>query len=639
MKLKNIFIGLVALLGFSCDYLDVVPDNIATLEMAFNTRTNAERYLATCYNYVPCMSDLNTNSGLISGGEMWYLMQSSHYYNNTTSFSVARGMQNTNDPLLNFWSGGNGGYNLFRGIHECNTFLANIDRVPDMSQIEKNKWRAEVQTLKAYYLYFLMLHYGPIPILDKNVAVDAELSSMHLERQPIDVVVDYIVNLLDEAIKSRALPLNVVSTQSDLGRITIPIAKAIKAKTLVLAASPLFNGNEMYKGFVNAEGKHFINQTYSQKKWEDAAAACLEAIESAHEAGFKLYTFQERLNYDPKPETLQELSLRNVITSRFNEETIWALGDNGTTSIQDLAHPHLDGYSQGFYMYRSQSQLNPPLNIVEQFYSENGVPIDEDKNYDYANRYELTTTPNDPSRFCNNYTTVKLHLNREPRFYAYIGFDGGRWFSMQSCSADDSNPIEFKTKKGDYAGAMDVIYSSTGYFTKKLISYQNVNTEQTQVNYSYSFPIIRLADLYLLYAEALNQVKDAPDAEVYEYIQLVRNRAGLDNGGSLVDTWATYSTNPEKPTTKSGMAEIIRQERMNELAFEGHRYHDIRRWKLGAELLGTPIEGWSVLESEAEYYYQDRTIFKRTFMPRDYLWPIKIDDLNRNPKLIQNPQW
>ena len=87
------------------------------------------------------------------------------------------------------------------------------------------------------------------------------------------------------------------------------------------------------------------------------------------------------------------------------------------------------------------------------------------------------------------------------------------------------------------------------------------------------------------------------------------------------------------------MTEIIQRERLIELLFEGWTYHDIRRWMLGPEYLGTPIQGWSVLESESSFYYERRTIFNRTFMPRDYLWPIKKEDLYKNSKLRQNPAW
>ena len=90
---------------------------------------------------------------------------------------------------------------------------------------------------------------------------------------------------------------------------------------------------------------------------------------------------------------------------------------NATDGIQNLCQAHLTSYSLGNRMIRSCSQLVPSLEIVEQFYTANGVPMDEDKDYEYENRYKLTTTPeDDPIHFTPNYTTIKMHLNREPRF-------------------------------------------------------------------------------------------------------------------------------------------------------------------------------------------------------------------------------
>jgi hypothetical protein len=156
---------------------------------------------------------------------------------------------------------------------------------------------------------------------------------------------------------------------------------------------------------------------------------------------------------------------------------------------------------------------------------------------------------------------------------------------------------------------------------------------------SYPFPIIRLADLYLLYAECLNECKDAPDAEVYEYIQKVRDKAGLDkNTGGLVETWAAYSNNPNKPKTKEGMREIIQRERMIELCLEGQRFFDIRRWKLAMDYCNRPIKGWNV-SSTGDDFYNPVYVFNQKFTPRDYFWPIKLDDLYRNNKLQQSPEW
>ena len=274
MKKNYILICLAALVAVSCNYLDVVPDNIATLDMAFNTRANAEKYLATCYHYLPIMGHWGQNSGLVSGGEVWYLKEkTAAYYKNLTSFSIARGMQNADDPYLNYWSGSTDANSMWRPIHECNIFLANIDSVPDLPAWEKNQWRAEVLVLKAYYHYWLMLHYGPIPLLKENRTVDSSLDEMMMERESIQAVSDYCVGLIDEALQGSALPLVVESEMDDLGHITQVVAASIKAKILILAASPLFNGNEQMKSLVNAAGENLVNLTPDPTRWVKAAEA------------------------------------------------------------------------------------------------------------------------------------------------------------------------------------------------------------------------------------------------------------------------------------------------------------------------------------------------------------------------------
>jgi hypothetical protein len=284
---------------------------------------------------------------------------------------------------------------------------------------------------------------------------------------------------------------------------------------------------------------------------------------------------------------------------------------------------------------------NPTMELVEEFYTENGVPIDEDKTYDYANRYKVVDIPESYLYYADTTArTALLHLHREPRFYAWIGFDEGKWFNMEA--TDDEHSYVLHCKNGDLAGRSLQNYSITGFFAKKLVSYELVMTRSAHNGSScnsYPFPIIRLADLYLLYAECLNECKDAPDAEVYEYIQKVRDKAGLDkNTGGLVETWAAYSNNPNKPKTKEGMREIIQRERMIELCLEGQRFFDIRRWKLAMDYCNRPIKGWNV-SSTGDDFYNPVYVFNQKFTPRDYFWPIKLDDLYRNDKLQQSPEW
>ena len=164
--------------------------------------------------------------------------------------------------------------------------------------------------------------------------------------------------------------------------------------------------------------------------------------------------------------------------------------------------------------------------------------------------------------------------------------------------------------------------------------------ERSAVIEEYPFPIVRLADLYLMYAEALNEATDNGEfvpKEVYDNIDIIRKRSGLEG---VVDSWSKYSINPEKPSTKEGMREIIRKERQIELALEGSRFHDLRRWKLARSTYNNAlVRGWSIDQETTEDYYVIRNIAQMKYVQKDYLWPLKYDDIINNPNLIQNPGW
>lgn len=643
MKVKNILITICCLfVASSCSYLDIIPDDVPTMDMVFDNRHNAEKMLTTCYTFVPYHASPWQNPGLSAGDEVWNSMENTAYYTNRTAFNIAKGNQNTNDPYLNYWSGGQDAYNMWVGIRDCNIMLEGIDRVPDMSMNEKARWKAEVKVLKAYFHYWMLQLYGPIPFVDESIDVSAPPETVRVYREPVDVVVEKIVALLDDAIESDALPMNIRAQETELGRLTLPAAAAIKAKVLTLAASPLFNGNPDFATEKNHEGVPLINPIEDPLKWEKAMNACLEAIDIAHEAGHRLYEFDDML-MDPISDTTHlELTLRNTITSRFNRELIWGCGNNETVTLMGIVNPPLTAYHQGQQIPWCKSMHSPTLNVAEQFYTNNGVPIDDDITWDYDNRYKTDFAPEDHFYYIEpGARTANLNFNREPRYYAYLGFDRGKWFNMEAPS--DKQSFIIRNKFRETAGMSMNNYSITGFFVKKLVSYKLVMTESTHTGgtLAYSFPIIRLADLYLMYAEARNEHLEAPDEEVWGYVQKVRTKAGLDREtGSLVDTWSKYSArNKNAPLTKVGMQEIIRRERLIELSFEGHRFFDLRRWRLSMELLNKPIRGWNVSEANEEGYYQPVNIYIRKFMPRDYFWPIKLEDIYKNTNLKQSPQW
>jgi hypothetical protein len=155
---------------------------------------------------------------------------------------------------------------------------------------------------------------------------------------------------------------------------------------------------------------------------------------------------------------------------------------------------------------------------------------------------------------------------------------------------------------------------------------------------AYPWPIIRLAELYLNYAEASNEYA-GPSQEVYDALNIIRSRSYVP---SVEEAWSDpgVARNVNKHTSKDGLREIIRQERTIELAFEGNRYYDVRRWKMGAEYFSQPVQGWSVDESALNKFYTVIDVGQRSFItPRDYQHPIPLDEMIVNSNLVQNPGW
>lgn len=623
----------------SCEeeFLDVVPDNIATIDQAFTLRNEAEKYLFTLYSYLPRNGDIHFNIGMLAGDELWIPPRDLAINSNT--FDIARGLQRVSDPYVNAWEGNYQGggpgdnFGLFEGIRHCNIFLENLNdpnKVPDIREAERQRWIAEAKFLKAYYHFYLMRMYGPIPIMRENVPIDAPVEDVRVSREPVDESVEYIATLFDEA--AVGLPPVITDRITELGRATKPIARGMKAKLLLMAASPLFNGNEDLAGFTNKDGTQLVSTEYDPEKWQRAADATREAIEFAEAGGHSLYTFPGSA-FEITDTTRIKLSIRQAVTERWNPEVIWgnSLSRTGNLQRQSMAPLSVDHGHRA-----AEKILAPTLEMAQLFYTKNGVPINEDKTLDFTQITELREAgPKERNNIKLGYETSRLNFDREHRFYADLGFDGAIWYKYDSGSNDERWHIEGKYT--DYAGANHAFFHNvTGYFLKKLVNWNQAFSSSGASYEEYAWPELRLADLYLMYAEALNEAQ-GPNAEVFDYLDRIRERAGLEG---VQESWQNYSVNPDKYTSKEGLREIIHHERNIELAFEGHRYWDLLRWKTAARELNEPIRGWNVFGDDDASYYQVRTIFQQRFIaPRDYFWPLNEYSLIQNNNLVQNPGW
>jgi hypothetical protein len=676
------------------DYLDIIPDAIVTTEDAFSSRSNAEKFRNTCYGYLPSLTrPFYDPSWLASrGDEFWYYNDHQMYpYQNNNSgdihgLRVFYGFQNTDRPYIDYWNGDQGGIPLFRAIRECNVFLENVEEkniVPDISDWERNWWTGEVKFLKAYYHFYLMHLYGPIPIIRKNPDMNADSKELHVYREPIDEVVDYIVELLDEAAEHledlggdyRGIPADWLvsgSWSAYGGRITKSIALAVKAKVLVWAASPLFNGNDYYSDLKDPRDNDrlLISSEPDITKWGKAAEACKKAIEWAiapNGGGHSLYTQPSKYMSDVSDTTKLKYTLRYAVTDPFNREIIWPLthptnGFGGWSVGLQPSNLQMNFAREAMPTFLSlgstrSGSMGTTLKMAEQFYTKNGLPIEDDDEWQrYVGgleaRYDTRTATADDS-YHRYYikpgaVTAQLNFNREPRFYAYVGFDGGIWEG-----AGRAESQSFVVDKRTPTMTSNV---PTGYYMKKVVHPESIfepaaGTSYNLKNISYTFPCIRLSDLYLLYAEALNESVEGENAvpnDVYVYVDEVRKRAGLDG---VKATWDQPASNKHgRYASKTGMREIIRRERTIELCFEGKRGEDMRRWKKAHEVFNEPIRGWNGISpihattpanlSDAVYYLvTDHHVRSISYTMKDYLWPLKADDINVNNNLKQNKGW
>lgn len=631
---KFICLAFLAISFVSCKkYLDVTPDNVGTIDYAFRNRNEAENYLFSCYSTLQQINDVQYDAGFTNSSEIIF---PDNLSNNSgidpAGFNLIRGGQTSANPALNYWDGNNGGNPLWQAIRRCNIMLENIDKPVDLLPAEKKRWIAEVKFLKAYYHFYLFRLYGPIPVVDANQPINTSLEAEKIQRQPADSVVNYMVKLLDQATPD--LPPVIQNQAKELGRITSIIALSVKAQILATAASPLFNGNSDYVSIKNKNGQALFSATYDAAKWDKAANACQAAITECEKYGLKLHTYQLEGNIEKLSDSLKtELSTQTAVTGKWedNSELIWAL--SSTFRSQSYCFPRLTSKSASNVI--CQGTFAAPIAEQELFYTQNGVPINEDKTWDYANRYSLQTG-DDANRYYigNGYQTVKAHFNREPRFYADLGFDGGVWFGNGVAGVDTAYVLHGRGPES-LAGPKDNIrINITGYWPKKLVNYLSVYDDGYNA-VDYHFPIIRLADMYLLYAEALNE-QGKPYVQVVQYIDKIRNRAGLPG---VIAAWSSFSKNPNKFTTKEGLRQIIHQERRIEMAFEGVPGYDLRRWKELQGVLSKPLQGWNINSNDPVDYYHPKTALIPVFNVKNYLWPISDSDLLLDGNLVQNLNW
>ena len=636
----------------SCnEYLDVVPDNTLKLENLFNLKEDAWNALAKVYSYLP--ADDQTHVTTWTLGDEWLgRLDLNDVTGNLRAIRIMRGLQSANSPQLGLWSGTQGAKPLYEALRQTDVFLANIDNVRDMTDQEKADWKAQVTFLKGYYAFLLVQRYGPIVLPTEMVTPEATSEQLFLPRSKVEDCFNFIITLMDEAIPN----LTERATENELGQVDQVAAKAIKARVLFFRASPFFNGNQEYFGdFMDTDGQPFFPMSYDKEKWKAAIDALEDAITTAEANGLGLYHYDkepfiyDREAFNSNRENMETLyDLRMVICDPWNRGVVWGNSNINYYGQGELAHSSNirlpEGYGDGVTNTAgfSWQWMGATYRMAERYYTENGLPITEDLTFNMNTRHEIIVTPGELDAEYDELRgimqpgaeTIRLYMNREPRFYANLGITGGYW----RAHTVRINTMMYASSDGGFNSSQhSTDFIASGIGIQKFVHPES-QSGAWQRTIKYPYPIIRMADLYLMKAEALNEYNDVPTQEVYDLVNRIRERAGIPD---VEDVWsdATIAKTVNKHKTKEGMRDIILHERSIELAFEGSHFWDMLRHKRATSAFSTPIYGWTHTGTTGESFFILEVKQPRRFTITDCLWPIDLNELNTNGKLIQNPGW
>jgi hypothetical protein len=662
--MKKISLLLVSAVMYftSCNsYLDIVPDQVLKVEDLFATKTDALDALAKIYWYLPVLDNIHESPFLL-GDE--YVCARSDFDNNGAALvaqRVMRDLQSSNSPLMGIWEGTGNGRHYYVGIRHCDLVLQHVDLVYNMTDTEKKEMKAQVKFLKAYMAFMLIKQYGPIVIPQYLETDETDPKKLFPHRVTIDESFDYVIELMKEAIPD----LRVKVPIADYGQVDQTIAKSILARVYVYRASPFFNGNSDYfSTFKNHEGKHFFPQEYDRTKWGDAIEALDAAIKICEDNGISLFRYSKPTyyNYDSAFVSSSPVKAQNYYNRRFvlaepwNTGLIWGrsefyaynpASDDMLSNACNIIQPDDDEY-QGAGMTEanlaesSAQFLAASYQMLERYYTENGLPIDEDRTYNYDRRRSIAYVPDRNTPGYSKYiglmqpgdTVINLLLNREIRFYADLVITGG--YARTHRYRIRTSMFQNKPGGRDTNKNLDN-YLSTGIGIQKMVHPESSSGHYfTQTRFPY--PFIRLADLYLMRAEANNEYQDVPDRKVWDDVNIVRRQYGIRDVDSVWSD-ARYAITVNKHATKRGMRDIIMQERAIELSFEGIHYWDIIRYNKATTDFSQPITGWNINGRNPEDFFRLRTIQYRRFPRSSYLWPLSVNEINTNSNLINNPGW
>jgi len=668
---------LMASLLFSCKkYLDsdqYFKDRL-TLDKSFNNVQYIEEWLANSYSYLT-----GVNADVASKGyEPFNFSDDIYYGDRDVDFDIKEQGQLS----YNAFNLGNYHENdkqdswdqCYKGIRSASIFIYNIDASTVINDEEKADYKAQARFVRAYYYWLLLRKYGPIPIIpDEGADYTKSYDELALPRSSYEQCAEYIGH--EMVLAAKDLPQS--RGQLEIARPTKGAALATRAKVFLYAASPLMNGGKESMDFKNQllddQGNPLLGVTYDEQKWARAAAAAKDVMSlgvySLYVAPFTnsgtqthpatiAPPYNAEFSDKPWPDSWANIdpyqSYRAIfdgeLSASENPELIFTRGKNQSTEgINVMVVHQLPRIASGWNTH------GMTLKQCDAYYMNDGSNAPGmDQEYgrgDGSQRVTGFVTDEDVAegKYKPLLSGVSLQFaNREPRFYASVGFNGSLWdLTNESEERNREQQVFYYRGSGNgYTNTM--FWLRTGIGIKKYVNPQDTyeNGDLNKVVPKYE-PAIRYADILLEYTEALNELTSSYNIPSWDSAQTytiartteemrkglrpVRIRAGVPDFSDAV-----YSSN-------TALRKAIKRERQVELMGEQERYYDLRRWEDAATELALPIYGYNVLmtSSQRDLFHQPVAAFalQSTFAPKMYFWPISLTELQRDKRLTQNPGW
>lgn len=643
-NILKLFCALSLICGFaSCtDYLDKTPDSTVNADEAFKNFTNFQGYVEEVYNCIPSKESnywcttfnwgedeiLNTGKGDSHETAHFDLGDYRYWYSDPQSFLHSDGLNSTsNDTFSHSLE------HAWYCIRKCNLGLENLEKMTDCTQEEKNIIKGQLLFFRAWWHEELMEFYGGMPYVDTVLDGSQALTLPRLSFQEcatkcaedFRAAADLLPNDWDKTVIGKK-----TLGKNDL-RITKVCALGYLGKVLLWAASPLNNlGAEV------GASKNGDTYRYNVEFAAKAADALAEAI--------------SQVNSGSTPYALAEYKYDNIYDHVASEDSKTNFSDIFRTTGKGWKQPgSTEAILRAPYIGANGSNWNFTKNW--------GIKINEIVQHDavihqptanYVNYYGMANglPLDDPE---SGFDPTHPFKGRDPRFYHDIVFDG---FQYINTTIGKENPdYQFKYVQM-YTGSNLRSSSSqgcrTGYYCQKLVPHQ---ANRYDVMYEWGgalqcdLPYMRLADIYLMYAEAgaaiqgANYKSNKCNLTAVDAINVLRDRV---EAGHVADK---YAANQQK------FMDEVRRERAVELAFEGFRWNDLQRWLLLTEYpynIKTSQEFRRVGDfdytkkdpRDAEVAgWSEKTILTRDFTEKHYLLPLKQSDVYLYPEFGQNPGW